>query len=179
MGMLWNTKATEEMIATLLLEFSGDINLTGAAGDSPPITRWQKLRDLFDPGKNGSSRNLNNIAAGQGLFGGGVQGSQNDDNWQAWLKILGNSATGGSRHEKLRKLIFDGLDKTKYSEIVFSVIPRTKNGAIKVSDAGDATNDDGTVAKVIQIETPTVQAATLRLRAVRKAQKARAKAKKR
>ena len=168
MGLIWNTAATQAIIHTLLLEFSGDASLAGALGDKPPISRWQKTatRDVFKPA---NSHELKDIAANNGLYGGGSAGSPNDVNWQAWLGALGNSGHSASQHEKLRKLIYDGLDPTKYAEIVFSVIPRKKTGALKVYDAGDATNADGTVAKVIQIETPTAQAVQARIERIRRA----------
>jgi hypothetical protein len=173
MGLIWNTAATQQMIETLLLEFSGDGNLQGAQGDSPPIARWQGMSDQFDPGNR---HELKDIAAANGLFGGGQQHSSHDDNWQAWLGYLGTSNQPASQHEALRALIFNGL--TTCDEIVFSVIPRSSRSKIKVTPGGTAINDDGTRTKVIYVETPTARAVALRLRELRRRRDARAKAKK-
>ncbi len=176
MGLLWNTKATIDMIARINLEFSGDARLNNpVTGDSPPIKRWQGMRDLF---KAANHKELNKIAADGSLFGGGVAGSSEDQSWQSWLSFLGDSSQPNGNHEKLRKAIYQGLDNTQYKEIVFSVLPIAKGGAIKVKQT-DATDENGNQYSVILVETPTVAAvqASIKRRKAARSKSRRKKAK--
>jgi hypothetical protein len=163
MGMIWNSAATMQMIDTINGEFSTN------------ILKWQGLRSLFDRSNQGHNYDLTTIASNEGLYGGGVAGSQHDLNWQAWLGHLGVSTDPPtSNHEKLRKAIYDGLDDTKYDSIFFQVVPLAHGTKIKVSTYPDT--DDRLMA--ILVETPTYnQVAKSVRKAAKKRRTARAKAK--
>jgi hypothetical protein len=161
MGLLWNTKATIDMIEQINREFSADTTLTGGDGDVPPIKKWKRVAAIFF-----GNDDLTKIAKDNKFFGGGAPGSQEDKNWQSWLFNLGDHSHPNSHHEKLRRAILDGLNN--YNEIVFSVIPTSKT---KLHVDEDFVGD----VKTIIVYTPTAKA----LRAyVRKRKAAIAKRKK-
>lgn len=162
MGMIWNSAATKLMVDTLNFEFSNN------------IAKWQAIRDVFDHRNAGNNHELKKIASDNGLYGGGVAGSDADDRWQIWLGVLGKSFdTPNSNHEKLRKALYDGLDAAKYDAIYFQVVPRPHSGNIKIATYPDA--DDRIMG--ILVETPTIDAVKKAIKAKAQRRK-KAKAKK-
>jgi hypothetical protein len=172
MGMLWNSKATLEMMARINLEFSGDTSITAAQspnGISPPIKYWRKLREQFN---STTRKELKDLAKENKLFGGGSEASSENANWQTWLTKLGDSGKA-SAHEDLRAAIYEGLNENKYEEIVFSVLPIAKNNKVKIKTPKPAEHDAATF--IIIVETPTYDSVVLSIKA-RKAARLKKKA---
>jgi hypothetical protein len=152
MGLLWNSKGTKLMLERLALEFSGDASETATAPNglafSPPITRWQPLRDDF------LTKDLRTIAMEQHIYGVDDPNSSENTHWTNWLDDL--KSTGA--HKKLRGQIWTGLDPNAFDEIVFAVIPKSHGYAVTVEDAETSVDDQGKVAQVITVRTPTARA---------------------
>ena len=115
-------------------------------------------------------------ASSNGIFGGGVKDSDEDQRWQKWLDKLGRSFhTTNSNHEKVRKAIFEGLDASKYDAIYFQVVPRPKGASVKVFQYPD---DDDRVMGIL-VETPTIKNVLAQIKATgKKRRAAKAKSKK-
>lgn len=172
MGMLWNSVATLEMMALINLSFSGDTNISKADspnGVSPPIKYWQRQREDFN---STTKKELKAIAKSNKLFGGGKEGSTEDNRWQLWLTQLGDSHHT-SAHEDLRAAIYEGLNPDKYEEIVFSVLPIAKNSKVKIRTPAAGSHDASTY--IIIVETPTYDQTRLSIRAMAKKRAAKKK----
>ncbi len=144
MGMIWNSPATMDMIRQVNLEFSGDSTMDASDAPKrvvPPIAYWQAQREaLFN---STARKHLKDIASDNS-----VTSPTQNGHWMEWLTKLGSHSNGNSPHEKLRAAIYKGLDATKYTEIVFSIIPTARGQKVKVSSEAVG------AAFVILVETP-------------------------
>lgn len=167
MGLIWNSKSTQDMINRLAFEFSGDSTLTSTAPNgsrySPPIGRWREIAQDGDF----TTKTLSDIAKDEHIFGDDKFNSEADKKWQKWLTHLG---TGN--HRKLRDQIGNALLSKTIDEIVFAVVPRKNGNAVKIEDVEETEYHSGLRALVITVRTPTADA--VRLFAQRKARARRA-----
>jgi hypothetical protein len=167
MGLIWNTAATQQFIATLNQQFSGDTTQSSQAPDGttffPPIARWRAITGDF------ASKTLLQIVIDQNLHAGADAGSDENGRWKNWLTDL----IGVGPHNRLRKMIKDALDDNSIDEIVFVVVPRAHGNSVTVDNPEDVPDyDPGRTARVITVHTPTARAMRILARQLARARRA-------